>query len=110
MEFQIPSEDWTAGAKRLRQLGVDVPLELPSEDVLEFAARPLGEEPPVDAPSAAGVDKESASPGVSNSPNSLGKRMLFLRIVPKPTSELSETEIASKKNPRILKVLVHVDK
>jgi len=110
MEFQIPSEDWTAGAKRLRQLGVDVPLELPNEDVLEFTARPMDAEPPVDASSTASVEKESASPDVSNPPNSLGKRMFFLRIVPKPASELSETEIASKKNPRMLKVLVHVNK
>lgn len=41
LEFQIPSKDWAAGANRLRQLGVDVPLELPNEDLLEFASKKL---------------------------------------------------------------------
>ncbi len=41
LEFQIPSEEWAAGANRLRQLGVDVPLELPNEDLLEFASKRL---------------------------------------------------------------------
>ena len=36
VEFEIPSDDWASGAKRLRQLGISVPLELPDVEYLEF--------------------------------------------------------------------------
>ena len=36
VEFEIPSNDWESGAKRLRQLGISVPLELPDVEYLEF--------------------------------------------------------------------------
>lgn len=39
IEFEIPSEEWGAGANRLRQLGIEVPLELPKAEVLEFVAK-----------------------------------------------------------------------
>ncbi len=38
VEFQIPREDWENGAKRLRDLGVEVPLELPESEYLDFVA------------------------------------------------------------------------
>ncbi len=36
VEFEILSSDWESGAKRLRQLGILVPLELPEVEYLDF--------------------------------------------------------------------------
>ncbi len=41
VEFEIPSNDWESGAKRLRQLGISVPLELPAVEYLEFTGVPI---------------------------------------------------------------------
>ena len=41
IELQIPSQDWVAGAQRLRELGIDVPLELPSVDYVDFKVSPM---------------------------------------------------------------------
>ena len=41
VEFEIPSDDWESGAKRLRQLGISVPLELPEVEYLEFTGVPI---------------------------------------------------------------------
>jgi len=38
IELQIPREDWGDGAKRLRELGIDVPVELPSVEFMDFTA------------------------------------------------------------------------
>ena len=44
VEFEIPSENWDSGAKRLRQLGIAVPLELPDVEYLEFTGVPIESE------------------------------------------------------------------
>ena len=36
IELQVPVEEWDAGAKRLKQMGMDVPLELPDAEYLDF--------------------------------------------------------------------------
>ena len=41
IELQISSEDWGDGAKRLRELGIDVPMELPLVDFIDFIATSL---------------------------------------------------------------------
>jgi len=41
IELQISSEDWGDGAKRLRELGIDVPVELPLVDFIDFTATSL---------------------------------------------------------------------
>ena len=41
VEFEIPSNDWESGAKRLRQMGISVPLELPTVEYLEFTGIPI---------------------------------------------------------------------
>ena len=40
LEFQIPSDDWEKGAKRLRELGIDVPIVLPEAGYIDFVAFP----------------------------------------------------------------------
>ncbi len=44
VEFEIPSNEWESGAKRLRQLGISVPLELPAVEYLEFTGVPIASE------------------------------------------------------------------
>ena len=41
VEFQIPIENWESGAKRLRELGMDLPEKSPVVEYLEFTAIPL---------------------------------------------------------------------
>jgi len=38
VELQVPVEEWTRGAKRLRQMGIEVPIELPVAQYLDFTA------------------------------------------------------------------------
>jgi len=38
IELQIPREDWGDGAKRLRELGIDVPMELPLVEFMDFTS------------------------------------------------------------------------
>jgi hypothetical protein len=60
IEFQIPSADWGAGAMRLRDLGIDVPLELPSVDYVDFTAIPMPDSNDGVIPLARrGTDKQS---------------------------------------------------
>ena len=40
VEFQVPADEWYEGAVRLRQMGIEVPLELPQADQLEFIEVP----------------------------------------------------------------------
>lgn len=38
IELQIPEDKWELGSKRLRQMGFDIPLELPQTECLDFIA------------------------------------------------------------------------
>ncbi|MCY2982897.1 MAG: zf-HC2 domain-containing protein [Planctomycetota bacterium] len=38
IELQISSDNWASGSERLRQMGFDVPLELPQTEYLDFTA------------------------------------------------------------------------
>ncbi len=109
IEFQIPSDEWSAGAKRLRQLGIDVPLELPDVDVLEFIAKRNEDAPPaltsapvedVPAKVLSSNDKDAsntaASPSNEGETISYGRRfMLFRQTAPSRTTGRS-TELDSK--------------
>lgn len=60
VEFQIPREDWGDGAKRLRHLGVGVPVELPPVDYLDFHVTQVPQAKDISRLSAqAGAAKES---------------------------------------------------
>ncbi len=91
VEFQIPSEDWENGAKRLRDLGVEVPLELPESVYLDFVASPTeaAKEVVLESDTNAPVNRLRVAPKVSGSrelsrwifqrPEQLGRVELELR-------------------------------
>ena len=41
IELQFPREDWGDASKRLRELGIDVPVELPLVDFIDFTANSM---------------------------------------------------------------------
>jgi hypothetical protein len=46
VELQVPEEDWEKGAKRLRQMGIEVPLELPEAEYLDYTATKSSDQDP----------------------------------------------------------------